>query len=271
MTLFPVLVVAVVFGFLGAGGWPGTDRFLHILLAGALMVVANGVSNAVGSVGDMTEDTLHPTKQDRPVPGGFLSPINVLSLGVTAWLVALVVSALVLTPVFTALYGTIIVFAFSYSFYPRLKDRLFWNNAWLATPRGALGIAAMWSLYGSVSSPELWTVVIVMVPMVFFGNEARNINDRLTDLAAGVRNITTVFGEKTGRTVSYLGFLVPVLLVLLLGFYRADPFLLLLIVPAVVMLWGSFRWNGETVWLAFYGVFGLSALLFATPLLLSHL
>lgn len=267
VTLVPVLIVGVVFGFLGAGGWPGYDGFLEILLAGSLMVVANGVSNAVGSVGDLTEDSLHPTKQDRPVAAGLLSPLNVLSVGIIAWLAAVLVSLAFLPRAFSVLYVLIVLFAFSYSFYPRLKDRLFWNNAWIATPRGALGIAAMWSLYGSVYSTELWTVLLVVVPLVFFGNESRNLGDRTTDLATGVRNITTVFGDTVGRAATYVGFLAPAVIVLSLGLYRSDPFLLLLVVPAVAMAWGCRRWTGETIWLAFYGTFGLVAVLFALPLL----
>ncbi len=266
VTLIPVLIVAAIFGFLGAGGWPGTAGFLRILLAGSLMVVANGVSNAVGSVGDLGEDSMHPTKQDRPVAAGLLSPMNVLSVGVLVWLVAVIISLIFLPVVFTLLYISIIVFAFSYSFFPRMKDRLIWNNAWIAIPRGALGIVAMWSLYGSIHSTELWTVLAIMVPLVFFGNESRNLSDRASDLANGVRNITTVFGDENGRMVTYCGFLIPALIVLTRGLYVANPYLLFLTIPAVLMFWGCDHWSGEKIWLAFYGVFGITAILFALPL-----
>lgn len=268
VTLFPVLIVAIVFGVVGAHRWPGTGGFLQILIAGVLLVIANGISNAVGGVGDIVEDRLHPIKRHRPVAAGLLSPMRVLSVGVIVWFCALLISLLILPKIFSVLYILIIIFAFSYSFYPRLKDRLFWNNAWIATPRGALGIVAMWSLYGSIYSIELWTILLLVIPLVFFGNESRNLEDRASDLAANVRTITTVFGDEAGRIATYLGFCTPPILVFVFGLYVTNPFLLFLFVPAVVMFWGCFHLTGRTIWLIFYGTFAMIAVLFLIPLIL---
>jgi 4-hydroxybenzoate polyprenyltransferase len=270
VTLIPVLVIAVFFGFLGAGRIVGGVGLLRIFLAGGLLVVANGVSNMVNGLGDWVEDSVHPVKQDRPTVSGALDPLRVLSVAIIAWGLALFVSVLFLPPTFTLVYIAILGFAWCYSYPPRLKARFPMNMAAIATPRGALGIAAAWCVLGAFWDPHLWAVLAITVPYVLLANESRNIADREADSYAGVRTIATIYGERASRSVTAFGFLVPALLVGIgfRSYVLPDPWLLLTVPIAVVGVFGSMRWDGPRVWKLFYGGFGLIAVAFFLPLVL---
>ncbi|MGI0068255.1 MAG: UbiA family prenyltransferase, partial [Thermoplasmata archaeon] len=115
VTLLPVLVIALFFGFLGAGRIVGGGDFLRLLLAGGLLVVANGLSNIVNGLGDWIEDSIHPTKQDRPTVNGTVDPAVLMSVAVVGFGAAILVSVLWLPPVFTVLYIVVLGFAWTYS------------------------------------------------------------------------------------------------------------------------------------------------------------
>lgn len=268
VTLLPVLVIAVFFGYLGAGGLVGGADFLRLLLAGVLLVVANGLSNVVNGLGDWTEDSVHPTKQDRPTVNGSFDPSGLLSVAVFGWGGAVLVSVLFLPVVFTVLYLMVLAFAFAYSFPPRLKARFPANMACISTPRGALGIAAAWCVLGSLWDPRLWLVLAITVPYVLLANESRNIADREADAYAGVQTIATILGEDVSRRVTAAGFAVPAAVVFAFApaYLFHDPWLAATAPLAAVGIYASLRWEGSRVWRVFYLGFGLIALMFFLPL-----
>ena len=268
VTLLPVVAIAVFFGFLGAGRVVGGVDLLRLLLAGSLLVVANGLSNVVNGLGDWVEDSVHPVKQDRPTVNGAFDPSALLSVALFGWGAAVVLSVLFLPPIFTVLYLVILAFAYGYSFPPRLKARFPLNMLAIATPRGALGIAAAWVVFGSFWDPRLWLVLAVTVPYVLLANESRNIADREADAYAGVQTVATIWGERASRTVTAVGFLVPAAVALAAWpFYVArDPWLLLTLPLAGAGAVAALRWDGTRVWRLFYVGFGLIAVLFFLPL-----
>lgn len=270
VTLIPVLLIAVFFGFLGAGRVVGGVDLLRIIVAGGLLVVANGLSNLVNGLGDWVEDSVHPVKQDRPTVSGAVDPVRILSVAVIGWGAAILVSVLLLPTVFTVLYVVILGFAWMYSYPPRLKARFPANMLAISTPRGALGIAAAWCVLGSFWSPHLWLVLAVTVPYVLFANESRNIADIEADTYAGVKTIATIYGERASRDTTALGFVVPLLIVAAAypEYLVPDPWLLLTVPLAAVGSYGALRWRGPRVWQLFYAGFGLLAIAFFLPLLL---
>ena len=58
------------------------------------------------------------------------------------------------------------VFTVIYSLPPRTKRFLFFNQVWIAIPRGLLGILASWSVFGDPFQIE--ALVIGSIIMVFF-------------------------------------------------------------------------------------------------------
>ena len=270
VTLIPVLLIAVFFGFLGAGRVVGGVDLLRIIVAGGLLVVANGLSNLVNGLGDWVEDSVHPVKQDRPTVSGAVDPVRILSVAVIGWGAAILVSVLLLPVAFTVLYITILGFAFAYSYPPRLKARFPLNQLAISTPRGALGIAAAWCVLGSFWDPHLWLVLSITVPFVLFANESRNISDMEADTYAGVHTIATIYGERASRDVTAVGFVVPAAVVFgLYPYYLLpDPWLALTLPIGVVGTYGALRWEGPKIWKMFYASFGLIAVLFFLPLVL---
>jgi 4-hydroxybenzoate polyprenyltransferase len=268
VTLVPVLIIAVLFGFLGAGHIVTGPNFWHLLLAGGLLVVANGLSNVANGLGDWVEDSVHPTKQDRPTVSGVIDPTVLMSVVVIGWGAAVFVSVLFLPIAFTLIYIVILGFAWAYSYPPRLKARFPLNMLAISTPRGALGIAAAWVVLGSFWAPELWGVLAVTVPFVLFGNEARNISDMESDRVAGVRTIATIWGESESRDITALGFIAPSIVVTTAypDYLIHDPWLVMTIPLAIIGAYGALHWDGVKVWKLFYLGFALISVLFFLPL-----
>ncbi len=268
VTLVPVLIIAILFGFLGAGHIVTGPDFLKLLLAGGLLVVANGLSNICNGLGDWIEDSVHPTKQDRPTVSGIIDPTVLMSVVVIGWGAAVFLSVLFLPITFTLIYIVILGFAWMYSYPPRVKARFPLNRRAISTPRGALGIAAAWVVFGSFWSHDLWAILAVTVPYVLFANEARNISDMDSDRIAGVRTIATIWGESDCREVAAVGFLIPALIVFTAfpTYLIHDPWLILTAPLAAIGVYAALHWDGVRVWKLFYLGFALISVLFFLPL-----
>lgn len=272
VTLAPVLVIAVVFGLMGLGHTPTGDQWWHILLAGILLVVANGCSNLVNQTSpmDLTADRENVRTRNRPVASGELEQFTVLSVAVIGWLSSIVVAALFLPAMFVVVDGLVLLFAWVYSWPPYTKKYLGVNMVALATPRGGLGIAAAWVVYGSILSPTLWMMLALTVPLVTFGNSAKDIEDVVGDRKAGIETLATRWGEGAARLSTVLGVVWPMVVVLAWHMYIANPWLLLYAIPMAVTMVGSLRWRGEKLWSrGFYGTYAMLALLLGTPTLLA--
>lgn len=269
VTLVPLIVISLLFGLDGAGGWPGTGGFLRVLLAGGLLTVLNGASNIWNQLGDWVEDSVHPTKSRRPLVAGRIDPLVAMSVAVLTVLASAVLAVLFLPTTFTLLYVVVAFFAWTYSYPPRMKARFPLNMAWIGTPRGGLGIVAAWSVLGSPWSPALWFVLFVTVPFVTLGNESRNIADRDADAYAGVSTVATRWGAEAARLVAGIGMVWPLLAAIALWVVRPDPWLLLWIPVAGWTAYVVERWPGERLWVFFYGSYAALCLLLALPALLA--
>ncbi len=257
VTLAPVLVISFVFGVLGLPGHVDGATAPRLLLAAFLLTVANGGSNILNELSDFEEDAVHPSKQMRPLVSGQFSPTAALSGAVLVWGAALVAAAVFLGPVFSLLYGLILGFAWVYSFPPRLKARFPMNYLAISTPRGAIGIAAAWTVCGSILDPHLWIFLAALVPFVLFANETRNLDDREADLSAGIPTITTIWGGRAGRLFALIGFCAPAGVVLVLQLGRTDPLAVLTAVPPIAYAIAMRSWSGKRLWLLFYATFGI--------------
>jgi 4-hydroxybenzoate polyprenyltransferase len=271
VALVPVGVVAFLIGALGAGGIPPWPGVLRILLFSAVLVGISLGADTLNQVGDLHQDVLNwqNRKDGRPLPSGDVSPINALSAVVTGWFVALVVSALLLPAVTVVMLLLVVLASWGYSMPPvRAKDRFPLNLLYLSAPRGAFGIAAAWTVFGSVWDPRLIELVVVLVPFILMAQSSKDIGDREADLQTGTQTVATLWGERTARRVVALGLTWPLLAVLLLGMWRWDPWLVLLVWPAALGPPAAMRLRPQAVWAVFYGTLGLVAVLAALPAVL---
>lgn len=264
VTLVPIAAIAVVFGILPIGRVPSLDQFLHLLLAGGMMVVANFCSNLLNQFDP--EDLYHPDKQDRPVAAGVVDPGHVLTVAMMGWGAGLALSVVFLPTTFVLVLLAVMCFAWLYSAPPHLKRYWPLSMAMIAVPRGGLGILAMWSIYGSVWDVHLWQILVVTVGLTFLGNSAKDIDDAAADAAVGTSTVATLWGDDVCRDVAALGFIWPVLMVALLGLYATNPYLWVTVLFAAVGIYGSRKWSGGKLWRAWYGVYAAIAVLFLLPL-----
>lgn len=266
VAIVPVFVIALLVGLMGSGGYAGPFALAQTFLAAGILTTATVVGDSLNQVTDLEEDSVHPTKQDRPVPRGEVSPFRVTAIGVLVWLLLVVIALVFLPNLFALALVLILVFVWLYDFL-RWKEKLGLNQLALSTPRGGIGFAAAWVVHGSLYSPILWAMLSVSVPYVLLANEARNIGpDRDADLAAGVQNITTVFGEERARLVVLAGLLWPVVPLLALGLWHSNPFAWILLAPGLVGLWGYRRLVPGALWRVFYVGLALIPLAFALGL-----
>jgi len=271
VALVPVGLIAFLLGVLGAGGFPPWPGVLRLLLFAALLVFVSLGADTLNQVADLHQDVLNwqNRKDERPMPIGLLSPVNALSAVVTGWFIVLVVGALTLPAITVTLLLLVILASWGYSMPPvRAKDRFPLNLLFLSSPRGAFGIAAAWTVYGSLWNWHLWSLIVVLVPFILLAQSSKDIGDREADLETGTATVATLWGEVAARRVTMLGLCWPIAAVGLLSLWIWDPYFLLLSVPAVLGLWGCRRWAPQQVWALFYATLGLVAVLAFLPLIL---
>lgn len=268
VTLVPVLLIALLFGLMGAGGWPGPAPFLRLIVAGGLLTALNGISNIWNQLGDWKEDSVHPSKSSRPLVSGMIDPLVAMSVAVLVLLASVALAVVLLPILFVLLYLAVAFFAWTYSYWPRMKARFPLNMLWIGTPRGALGIAAAWVVFGSILDPRLWIILLITVPFVALGNESRNIADREADAYAGVSTVATRWGEMRSREVSGVGMAWPAIMAVTLLAFSPNYWLFLWILPAAIGIWAAGRWPGERLWLLWYALYGLLCLLLTLPSLI---
>jgi 4-hydroxybenzoate polyprenyltransferase len=268
VALIPVAIVGVLYAIIGHGGVPAWPGSLRLLFIGALLAATSLGADAANQIGDIDADTVNPRTEMRPFAKGDLSLLDGLSYTLIGWGLVLILALLVLPVVSVLLILVVMGWAWCYSFPPRLKDKLGWNSIAIATPRGAIGIAAAFTAGGgSFFSPLLWEVLAVTVVFVLAGNEVRNLQDLEYDRASGSSTFSVVLGERAGRLLTLVGFLSPLPIVLGLGLEHATPWLWLTALYPVVGLYGYWKLDGKRWWTVYYLLFALIGVLFALPFL----
>jgi len=114
-----------------------------ILPASLCLSILNAASNSLNQASDVKSDMI--SKSYRPIPQGFVSIKEACILSIILYLSALYLSTLI-NMVFTLYVVFISIFTITYSIPPRMKNFLFFNQLWVAIPRGFLGVLASWSV-----------------------------------------------------------------------------------------------------------------------------
>lgn len=184
--------------------------FLFILPASLSLSLLNGASNALNQATDYNADKI--SKPYRPIPQGLISVKKALIVSVLLYGVSLAIASLIHTTFF--LFVLIITFfTVTYSIPPRMKDKLIFNQLWIAIPRGLLGILASWSVFGSVFHSLPLIIAFIATLFLFGGCITKDITDCNADKQAGTQTLVNVCGVKKAAVLSLPFLFFPFLLI----------------------------------------------------------
>ena len=181
-----------------------------ILPASFSLAFLNGASNALNQATDYHADSL--SKPYRPIPKGLLSIVQGKVIAIILYLIS-VSLALFVHLNFLLIVLTICFFTLTYSLYPRMKDRLFFNQVWIALSRGFLGILASWSVFGSVFQPEALIIAVVASLFLFGGSITKDITDSFADKKTGTNTLVNTYGVRKAALISFPFLFFPFLLI----------------------------------------------------------
>jgi len=185
--------------------------FFSLIIPGSLsLAILNGASNALNQATDYRTDSI--CKPYRPIPRGILSVKQTKNVAVALYAVAIGLASFVHLNFFILILA-ITVFTVTYSLFPRMKDRLFFNQLWIAIPRGFLGILASWSVFGSVFQPVALIIAGIAALFLFGGSITKDITDSTADKKTGTHTLVNTFGVKKAAVFSFPFLFFPFLLI----------------------------------------------------------
>lgn len=271
-TLLPPLCAGLLFGLMGikVSGLPITFYVIFLgCLSGFLLACANAISNIVNQIHDRDIDRLIPHKKNRPIPSGEVSVDEAMSIVVVLMILTLSLAWSIFPPFYGAILSVILCFTWMYNSPPlRLKNRLFWSNFAIATPRGALGIITAYSVFANPLDARILIPALAFGIYVYGANTFKDYEDCVVDKQMGVRNFCTVYGKKKASWI-ILPFLSVPLFVFLPG--NVLPFLtfpLSAVMTGIIVRDPELRGRGVLMWKLFYLQFSLMMLLYVIPYLI---
>jgi geranylgeranylglycerol-phosphate geranylgeranyltransferase len=181
-----------------------------IFPASISLALLNGASNALNQATDREADCV--SKPYRPIPKCLIKPKEAYGIAAVLYLIALSIAVLI-HPVFLIFALSITFFTVTYSLPPRMKDSLWWNQFWIAVPRGFLGIVASWSVFGSVLEPLPLIMGCVSGLFLFGGSITKDVTDRFADSAVGTKTLVNTFGVKKAAVFALPFLFFPFILV----------------------------------------------------------
>jgi len=244
---------------------------LPILLpASVSFALLNAGSNALNQATDWKEDAV--SKPYRPIPEGIVSRKEAYLASTALYGIALFL-ALAINSTFALIVTLIAVFSITYSVPPRIKKILFLNQAWVALPRGFLGIIGSWSVFGDPLQPLPLTMGSIAALYLFGGTATKDILDAEADKSVGTKTMINVFGMKTTAVVSLFFMVAAFLLIVpLIVFHVLDSMffpLAFLVLLSSIIGWSMLhtRHNhtceNTSAWTLMYATYFVFALGFA--------
>jgi geranylgeranylglycerol-phosphate geranylgeranyltransferase len=164
-----------------------------ILPASFTMAILNAASNALNQATDYEADKL--SKPYRPIPRGIVNRERALQLSFVLYFLALLLSMFIHST-FTLFVFSISLFSVTYSLPPRMKDKLFINQLWIAIPRGLLGVLASWSVFGSPFQVLPLTIGMIAMCFLIGGSITKDITDSEADKKTGTQTWVNTYGVK---------------------------------------------------------------------------
>jgi len=184
--------------------------FKLILPASFSLAILNGASNALNQATDYRTDSI--SKPYRPIPKGILSvnQAKIIALGFYSISFSI---AFYIHLTFLIVVSLIALFTVTYSLFPRMKDKLFFNQLWIAIPRGFLGIIASWSVFGSVLQPLPLIIASIAALFLFGGSITKDITDSSADKQTGTHTLVNTYGVQKAAILSFPFLFFPFLLI----------------------------------------------------------
>ncbi|DAC72999.1 MAG TPA: 4-hydroxybenzoate polyprenyltransferase [Thermoplasmata archaeon] len=170
-----------------------------IISASFCFASLNGASNVLNQVADRKEDAL--SKPYRPIPRGIITPNEAYRVSFFLYAFALLLS-LTVHILFSLFVFIIAFFSITYSLKPRMKKYLFFNQLWVALPRGFFGFIGSWSVFGNPFEPLPLAMGCIAALFLFGGTATKDILDADADRTVGTKTLVNVFGQKTAAFFS---------------------------------------------------------------------
>lgn len=170
----------------------------------------NGASNALNQATDIDADRI--SKPYRPIPKGIISVKEAKIIALLLYIASFTLAFMIHTS-FVVFMAMITFFTISYSLQPRMKDKLFYNQLWIAVPRGFLGILASWSVFGNVFDPLPLTIAFIAGLFLFGGSITKDFSDRKADELVGTKTLVNIYGVRKAAFIVLPFLFFPFLLI----------------------------------------------------------
>jgi len=184
-----------------------------IIPASFAMAILNGASNVLNQVTDIKSDKI--SRPYRPIPKGVVSISEAKVVSLFMYIIAICLSIYV-NIMFSVFVFLITIFTVTYSVPPRLKDILFFNQLWVAMPRGLLGILASWSVFGNPLQSVPLAIGFIAMLFLIGGSITKDITDSDADRKTGTRTMINTFGVKKAAFISFPFMFFPFVMIPLL-------------------------------------------------------
>ena len=170
-----------------------------IIPASFSLAILNAASNALNQATDVEVDKI--SKPYRPIVRGDISLKEAKTISVILYIIALLLS-ISINFTFTIIVFIIALFTVSYSLPPRLKNKLFLNQIWIAIPRGLFGILASWSVFGNPLEKLPITIGFIVMTFLIGGSITKDIVDSDADKKTGSNTLINTYGIKKAALIA---------------------------------------------------------------------
>lgn len=198
----PFTLIAPVVGFLsGAIIASGALPDIYCLMGALSAAILNAASNVNNQYFDLEIDRIN--KPFRPLPSGRISKKETIIFISIFYFIALILSWLINLQLFVIVLITAII-TFFYSAPPfRIKRYPFFNNIFIALPRGMFLIVAGWSIFKPVFNIEPWFIGLIFALYLTGAATTKDFSDVKGDAQFGIKTLPVLYGpEKTARIIS---------------------------------------------------------------------
>ena len=214
-TLLAPIIVSIsimISSFYYLGGSNLYSVFWNTIIPASLcLLILNAASNSLNQASDIKSDMF--SKPYRPIPKGLVTIKEACILSVFLYLFAFYISTLI-NMVFFFYVLIISIFTITYSIPPRMKNYLFFNQLWVAIPRGFLGILASWSVFNY--NLQLLPISIGFISTLFLigGSITKDIIDKDADKKNGTHTLINTFGNKKAAIISFPFLFFPFIIII---------------------------------------------------------
>jgi len=184
--------------------------FSLILPASLSFVLLNGASNALNQATDYRADII--SKPYRPLPSMVITKQEAITISIILYVCAFILGSMI-NFMFLLFLTLITFFTITYSIYPRMKDRLWFNQLWIAIPRGFLAILASWSVFGTFLDPIPFIISCIAGVFLFGGSITKDFTDQKADEVVGTKTLINCYGEQKAAFIVLPFLFFPFLLI----------------------------------------------------------